>query len=161
MLIQSQIQSIKQCSLSNYASLSRKSRSDSESITFFNLLVLTNGKSLRNMPSSPDIILRDTLQIFRCPALPTLNMMNETDRSCCSVPCPAITRSFRSGTANSIWDSPLRGKKRYLGTPFYPAAMAFFDDVLVCISLPISQVLRGSSYFSIVCSLTGCHWIAI
>ena len=43
----------------------------------------------------------------------------------------------------------------------YATAMQFFDVVLVCISLPISQVLRGSSYFSIVCSLTGCHWIAI
>ena len=96
------------------------------------------------MLSSPDNMLGYTLQYFR--ALSTLKMMDKIfiskDRSCYLVSCTAITRFI----SIRIWDCPCVEKKKTR----YATAMQFFDVVLVCISLPISQVLRGSSYFSIV-----------
>ena len=94
-------------------------------------------------------------------ALPTLDMINETffqrialaAVQVCSVFCTAITRSLQFGTANTMGLSSA-WRKGNLGTPFCLSAVAFFDEVLVCISSLISQDFRGSSFFSIVLFLT-------
>ena len=92
----------------------------------------------------------------------TLNRMDKIfiseNRSSYSVSCTAITRSssFRSGTANSIWDCPFLEKKKIWHTVL-SYCHAIFVVVLVCISLLFSQVLRGYSYFPIVLFLiNGC-----